>query len=92
MTSPFLCISLVLLIFSCGSPGRPVGLPPPEYQEPQVPAWPPGSTAPPKDPESPPPAPSAAVLEGQGVTPAPEAPAGPPGNAGGSATLAPGSP
>ena len=72
---------------ACGAPGRPSGLPPPEYEKPQVDPWTPAS-APAEIVESPPPeAPPA------GVTPAPEGPAGLPQNAGGSgATLPPGNP
>ncbi|HYQ17444.1 MAG TPA: hypothetical protein VEQ58_16840 [Polyangiaceae bacterium] len=80
---------LFSLLGACGAPGRPVGLPAPEYEEPKVEAWPPASAQPAKSPEAAPP--SASETE-QGVTPAPEEPAGPPGNVGGSATLGAGSP
>ena len=71
----------------CGAPGRPVGLPPPEYEVPQVVPWsPPGAEAAKAGAPAVEPAPV-------GVEPAPEEAAGLPQNAGGSgATLAPGTP
>ena len=73
------CLVLPLLLASCGTPGRPVGLPPPEYEEPHVEPWPPTSAEPAKGGAPP------ASTENVGVEPAPEAPAGPPENRGGSA-------
>jgi hypothetical protein len=70
---------LPLLLASCGTPGRPVGLPPPEYEEPHVEPWPTAS-AEPANSSAPP-----ASTESVGVEPAPEAPAGPPENGGGTA-------
>lgn len=82
-----LCLLVVgLCSASCGAPGRPNGLPPPEYEVPQVAPWQPVSAAPPQAQAPPEPA-------AEGVEPAPEAPAGLPQNAGGSgATLPAGTP
>lgn len=88
-----LCFTL-LLLSSCGAPGRPVGLPPPEYEQPSVAPWPsPGAEAA-KPGAADAPAPAVTPASGAGgVERAPEAPAGPSGNSGGSsATLSPGTP
>jgi len=87
MNPTFRFFALILLLTACGTPGRPVGLPAPEYQEPLVEPWPPASAQPSKIPQ---PTPGSTPETEQGVTPAPEEPAGPPGNVGGSATLGPG--
>jgi len=89
-----LCFALLFTLVGCGTPGRPVGLPPPEYEQPHVEPWPPASAE----------APRGGAVGGSGgtATPnndalgvglAPEAPAGARGNSGGtSATLSPGTP
>ena len=81
-------VVLAVMLAGCGAPGRPSGLPAPEYEEPKVDPWPPAAA-----PET---AKSSAAVAGSaavGVEPAPEAPAGLPQNAGGSgATLSPGTP
>ena len=84
-------VALAVALAGCGTPGRPSGLPPPEYEEPKVDPWPAGSATAAAEPakDGAPAAASAPV----GVEPAPEAPAGPRQNAGGSgATLSPGTP
>ena len=76
---------LGVLLAGCGAPGRPSGLPPPEYEVPQVAPWsPPGAEAAKAG--------APAVEPAQvGVEPGPEEAAGLPQNAGGSgATLPPG--
>jgi|GEM_PF-5089699 len=76
-----------VLLTACGPVGRPSGLPAPEYEVPQLDPWPPASSATAKA--------GAPAVEPApvGVEPAPEEPAGPPQNAGGSgATLPPGTP
>jgi len=81
--------ALALSLASCGAPGRPSGLPAPEYEEPQVAPWP--AAVPSAEPAQG--GATAANSTPAGVEPAPEAPAGPPQNAGGSgATLSPGTP
>ncbi len=83
-----LALALALALGGCGAPGRPSGLPPPEYEEPNVEPW---SPAPGEAAKGGAPAPDSSAPIG--VEPAPEAPAGPPQNAGGSgATLRPGTP
>lgn len=83
-----LCVlNLGVLLAGCGTPGRPSGLPAPEYEVPQLEPWPPVSAAAAKA--------GAPAVEPapMGVEPAPEEPAGLPQNAGGSgATLPPGTP
>jgi hypothetical protein len=66
----FLTTIALLALNACGTPGRPVGLPPPEYQEPQVEPWTPPSAAPAQAPPEPPAAPAAAPenLGGSGAT------------------------
>jgi hypothetical protein len=84
-------LGFTLALAACGAPGRPSGLPPPEYEQPRVDPWPAVSETPATGgaPVSAPASPSAGV----GVGPAPEEPAGLPQNAGGSgATLSPGTP
>jgi hypothetical protein len=87
-----LCFALLAaLLAGCGTPGRPVGVPPPEYEEPHVEPWPPASAEAAK-PAAPlqAPAPSGSA---DGVGPAPEVPAGAGHNSGGSgARLSPGTP
>ena len=80
-----------LCLTACGAPGRPHGLPDPEYQQPQVEPWPPASAAAPAVPApANEPADEPAIV---GVEPAPEGPAGLPQNVGGSgATLPAGTP
>lgn len=88
MKTSFGHVALALTLAACGAPGRPSGLPAPEYEEPKLDPWP--SAAAPAATKS-----DAAVAgsAGLGVEPAPEAPAGLPQNAGGSgATLPPGTP
>lgn len=75
------------VLVACGSPGRPSGLPSPDYAVPTVEPWPPASAAAANA------VPPDAEPAGQGVEPAPEEPAGPRQNAGGSgATLPAGTP
>jgi hypothetical protein len=84
-----LCLLAALALAACGPPGRPQGLPPPEYEVPAVAPWSPASAA----PAAAEPAPVVPEGSGAGVEPAPEAPAGLPQNAGGSgATLPAGTP
>lgn len=86
---------LSLCLMACGAPGRPSGLPDPEYQQPQVEPWPPASAAvPTAAPPTAEPADEPADERAKvGIEPAPEAPAGLPQNAGGSgATLPAGTP
>jgi hypothetical protein len=86
MKQPFCAFIGGVLLVGCGTPGRPSGLPAPEYEVPHVAPWPPPSSASAAAPAAPTPPPV-------GVEPALEEPAGPPQNAGGSgATLPPGNP
>jgi len=86
----YLCgLLLCSCLIACGAPGRPSGLPDPEYEQPQATPWPPASAAavkggaPATEPEP----------EPVGAKPAPEGPAGPPqGTSGSGATLPPGIP
>ena len=79
-------LMLAFTLAACGAPGRPTGLPAPEYEEPKVDPWLP-AVAPDAAKDG---AAGSAVV---GVEPAPEAPAGLPQNAGGSgATLPAGTP
>lgn len=70
----FLTTIALLALNACGTPGRPVGLPPPEYQEPHVEPWAAPSAAPAPAPTEPPvqaePVPAAAPenLGGSGAT------------------------
>ena len=87
MKTPLCWLVLLLPLAGCGTPPRPVGLPPPEYEEPRVEPWPAASAEPAKGGAA------ATATESVGVEPAPEALAGPPRNSGGtSATLSPGTP
>jgi hypothetical protein len=77
-------VALALSLTGCGAAGRPSGLPAPEYEEPKIDPWPSAATGQ---------GGAAAAAGVVGVEPAPEAPAGPPENLGGSgATLSPGTP
>jgi hypothetical protein len=64
----------LLALDACGSSGRPVGLPAPEYEQPQVEPWTPPSAAvapsPPEPQATPEPAPVAAPenVAGSGAT------------------------
>lgn len=84
MTKLYFVTGIALLALNaCGSAGRPVGVPPPEYEQPRVEPWTPPAVAP---------SPSAAPAEPEPV-PAASLPAAPPENLGGSgATLPPGTP
>lgn len=77
-------LMLALSLGACGTPGRPQGLPPPEYEVPKTEPWPLGSVEP---------TPSAAPSPAPSEAPAapPEAPA-PPDAGGSGATLSPGTP
>jgi hypothetical protein len=78
-------LALVFTLAGCGAPGRPTGLPAPEYEEPKVEPW--------LAPEAAKGGAAGSAAVGAGVEPAPEAPAGLPQNAGGSgATLPAGTP
>ena len=80
-------LGFTLALAACGAPGRPSGLPPPEYEQPGVEPWPPASEAPANGGAP------ASQSSSVGVEPAPEGPAGLPQNPGGSgATLSPGTP
>lgn len=68
----------LLAVTACGSPGRPVGLPPPEYDPPRVEPWSPPATA------------AAAPAAEPEISTAP--PAGPENEGGSGATLPPGTP
>jgi hypothetical protein len=76
MMQYFLTTIALLALNACGTPGRPVGLPPPEYQEPKVEPWapPPAATAPsssiaePQPPLEPPPAATPENVGGSGAT------------------------
>jgi hypothetical protein len=77
-----------LLVVACGAPGRPSGLPAPEYEEPQVEPWQPAPGAlSPKTLEA---APTSESGGGNGAPPAPAATGGSSGGSG--ATLSPGTP
>jgi predicted small lipoprotein YifL len=90
---PRLGFALLLSFAGCGTPGRPVGLPPPEYEQPRVEPWLPASVETSKAGAAGAPSAAGAQAGGNGIEPAPEAPAGLRGNSGGSsATLSPGTP
>ena len=79
-------MALVWFAFGCGnSAARPVGLPPPEYQQPQVEPWPPASAS-----ASPPAA--ASAMESAPPPAASAAPLAPEVTGGSGATLPPGTP
>ena len=92
MKAALFCAVIAASLVGCGTPGRPVGLPPPEYEEPRVEPW-----SPPAAPSAPPsaepePPPSAAPPPDPAASAAPPLSAPPLEGGGGSGTLRPGTP